>query len=65
MRNVIILFLFSAAICCNGQADSTLKVTTEEFNKGMTLPNVQLLDVRTAAEYKSGHIKDSIQAHRL
>lgn len=62
MRNVIFLFLFSTAVCCKGQADSALKVTTEEFNKGMTLPNVQLLDVRTAAEYKSGHLKNSLQA---
>ncbi len=62
MRNVIFLFLFSAALCCKGQADSSLKVEAVVFNKGMHQENVQLLDVRTAAEYKSGHIKNSLQA---
>ena len=62
MRNVIFLFLFSTAFSCIGQTDSSSKADAALFNKGIQEKNVQLLDVRTAAEYKSGHIKNSLQA---
>ena len=33
-----------------------------DFNKGISGENVQILDVRTAGEYKTGHIKNALQA---
>jgi rhodanese-related sulfurtransferase len=38
------------------------QLTTADFEKGITVKNTQLLDVRTAAEYSSGHIANSLQA---
>lgn len=38
------------------------KVLPDEFEKGMHQDSVQLLDVRTAGEYNSGHISGALQA---
>jgi rhodanese-related sulfurtransferase len=38
------------------------QLTTADFEKGIAAQNIQLLDVRTANEYKSGHIAHSLQA---
>jgi rhodanese-related sulfurtransferase len=37
-------------------------VDVETFAKGMTAGNVQLFDVRTAAEYRTGHLPNALQA---
>lgn len=37
-------------------------VTPEVFEKGMQQPGIQLLDVRTAKEFNTGHLKDALQA---
>lgn len=37
-------------------------LSTEEFEKGINLENIQLLDVRTLGEYNSGHIKNALLA---
>jgi rhodanese-related sulfurtransferase len=37
-------------------------LTTADFEKGIASKNIQLLDVRTAEEYKSGHITHALQA---
>lgn len=62
MKNVFFLFLFSSFISCQGQGNMFLKVNPDEFIKGMAGNNVQVLDVRTEGEYKSGHIKDALLA---
>jgi rhodanese-related sulfurtransferase len=62
MRNVFFLLLFSGFISCNGQADSPMKVNADDFSKGINGKNVQVLDVRTAGEFKTGHIKNALQA---
>jgi rhodanese-related sulfurtransferase len=61
MRNVFFLFLFSGFISCKGQADS-LRLGAADFNMGINGVNVQVLDVRTAGEFKTGHIKNALQA---
>lgn len=38
------------------------QLTTADFEKGIAQKNIQLLDVRTADEYKSGHIAQALQA---
>ncbi|MEO6001302.1 MAG: rhodanese-like domain-containing protein [Chitinophagaceae bacterium] len=40
----------------------TTLLSPDEFEKGLTRPQVQLLDVRTAVEYQNAHIKNSLQA---
>ena len=62
MKNVFSLLLLFAFISCKGQADSSLKVTADDFEKGINGKNAQVLDVRTAAEYNSGHIKNALQS---
>ncbi|MBS1666392.1 MAG: thioredoxin fold domain-containing protein [Bacteroidetes bacterium] len=37
-------------------------MSPDEFEQALTAPNVQVLDVRTAAEYNSGHLKNALQA---
>lgn len=37
-------------------------VTPEVFEKGMHQPGIQLLDVRTAKEFNTGHLENALQA---
>jgi len=37
-------------------------VPADAFEKGMQQPNIQLLDVRTAKEFNTGHLPDALQA---
>lgn len=37
-------------------------VSTDEFEKGLRQPGIQLLDVRTAKEFSTGHLPDALQA---
>ncbi len=55
---IFALLLFA----CNsiGQPEKELEVPA--FEKAISANNIQLLDVRTAAEFRSGHIKNSLQA---
>ena len=55
---VILLFTFFS---CSAQSKTVL--TADEFEKGLSgNATVQLLDVRTADEYNSGHIKNALLA---
>jgi rhodanese-related sulfurtransferase len=62
MRNVFSLILFLSLIACKGQNPSPAKVGTADFEKGLSGSDVQVLDVRTAGEFKTGHIKNALQA---
>ncbi len=62
MKNVFFLFLFFAIISCNAQTDSLTKVNPGEFEKAIIGGNVQVLDVRTAGEFTSGHIRHALWA---
>jgi rhodanese-related sulfurtransferase len=52
----VTLFLTSAA----GQTDKSL--TPSEFEKQIKVKDVQILDVRTAGEFYSGHVPQALQA---
>ncbi len=56
----LLLFL---ACATNGQKNLT--ASPEKFSTAIQADNIQLLDVRTADEYKSGHIKNALQANWL
>ena len=64
MKNLLlILTLFAFACNSNGQKSGALPPT--DFATAISKPNIQILDVRTAAEYQSGHIKGALQANWL
>jgi rhodanese-related sulfurtransferase len=62
MTNAFLPVLFLLCISCNAQQPATAKMKPEDFEKAISFPAIQVLDVRTADEYKSGHIKNSLQA---
>jgi len=62
MRNVFFLFLFLPFIGCKAQNETPSAMNAPEFEKAITAAPVQILDVRTAGEFKTGHIKSALQA---
>jgi rhodanese-related sulfurtransferase/glutaredoxin len=61
-KHVLYLIAFIAlhAMACSQKSANT--ITAAEFGQGIQQSGIQLLDVRTADEFKSGHIKNSLQA---
>lgn len=55
---IAVLSLFILA--CNAQSQQV--VTPVDFEKGIQSDKIQILDVRTAGEFKSGHIAKALQA---
>ena len=64
MRNLLI-GLFMILISCSSNAQKNKVANADDFEKAILSKNIQLLDVRTADEYKAGHIKNSFQANWL
>lgn len=62
MRNLIVVMLL-LFVSCGGAAQNNKEVAADEFEKGLTGKQIQLLDVRTAGEFRNGHIKGSLQAN--
>jgi len=70
-----LLFLTTTIISCAqqpNQKNSTdqkmamdLTVDAVKFSKAITAPDAQILDVRTAGEFQSGHIANALQANWL
>jgi rhodanese-related sulfurtransferase len=70
-----LLFLTTTIISCAqqpNQKNSTdqkmamdLTVDAVKFSKAISAPDAQILDVRTAGEYRSGHIANALQANWL
>lgn len=62
MKNVLTsILLLSLLYACHSQPPSGT-IGPGEFEKGIAVPDVQVLDVRTAGEYKSGHIRNALLA---
>jgi rhodanese-related sulfurtransferase len=57
----VLVFLLSF-IACRNQAQTKSNLSADEFEKGISQQHVQVLDVRTQAEYNSGHLKNSFLA---
>ncbi|MBI5857268.1 MAG: hypothetical protein HZB42_06425 [Sphingobacteriales bacterium] len=62
MKNVCFGLLLLFSVSCHSQQDSSRSLKTDKFEDAIKKGNIQLLDVRTAGEYRSGHIKNSLQA---
>lgn len=62
MRLVVVSVLF-LLISCNSGAQTGKELSADQFEKDLQQGDVQLLDVRTADEYRSGHIKKALQAN--
>lgn len=64
MRKAFTILSFAVMISCQSFAQAVKQLTADEFEKGMAVPpdNIQVLDVRTAGEYQSGHLKHALQA---
>lgn len=61
--NTITATLLFSVIILSCKAQTKTSLTADEFEKEITSKqNVQILDVRTAGEFFSGHIKDALQA---
>lgn len=62
MKNVFIAVLVFLSFACNAQNDKTYAIDPNEFEKGIGGTGIQVLDVRTASEFNTGHIKNALQA---
>jgi thioredoxin len=55
--------LFYTLILFSCTAQNKTSLSADEFEKAITSDAVQILDVRTPAEYASGHIKNTLHAN--
>jgi len=62
MKNVFLAHLLLFAFSCNSQNETSAKLTADEFEQAIQAKDIQILDVRTAGEFKSGFIKNALQA---
>ena len=62
MKNILFSFLLLSVFSCHSQTEPASSKGPEEFSSDIAGGNIQLLDVRKATEYKSGHLKAALQA---
>ena len=55
--------LLAVIVSCNSRGQATTSLSTQEFEQHISAKNIQLLDVRTADEYRLGHIAHALQAN--
>ena len=62
MKNaLILLFLITSLVACKSQTTQVVKVVdVTTFKKGIAKKDIQLIDVRTPAEFKEGYIEKAI-----
>lgn len=60
---LLFLILVTGTVsACDSLARESPNLSVNDFEKRIKQPNVQVLDVRTAGEYQSGHLKDAFLA---
>lgn len=59
----LILLISGTLTACDSFAQKSSNLSINEFEKGIKKPKVQVLDVRTAGEYETGHLKKAILAN--
>ena len=57
----ICLFGIANFILSTAQTKSNISLNAAAFKEATTATNIQVLDVRTAAEYNAGHLKNALQ----
>ena len=62
LKNPLLLLALLFSLSCFAQNSRNEKLDPEEFEKQIAAGNAILLDVRTAAEYRAGHIPAALQA---
>ena len=66
---VSLLFLTTTIMSCAqnnaSNASNELTISSKAFSAAVAKPGAQILDVRTAGEYQSGHIANALQANWL
>lgn len=63
MKKLLLLSsLFLALFACQSQDKSSFQLNADAFEKGIQQSGIQLLDVRTAGEFRNGHLKNALQA---
>ena len=59
----LLIFLMGGTLsACNSIAQISPNLSINDFEKGVKKTNVQVLDVRTAGEYETGHLKNAVLA---
>lgn len=58
-------FIFLLLISCNGTAQQKVTIPSAEFENKLSSGTYQVLDVRTAGEFKTGYLKNALQADWL
>jgi rhodanese-related sulfurtransferase len=58
----MVSFLMS---CAQTRTNASLTLNAAAYKEAITAKNIQVLDVRTAAEFNGGHIKHALQANWL
>ena len=61
MKTNVFVLLLTIFYACTSPAQKG-NISTAQFEQEMQQPGVQVLDVRTANEFKTGHIKNALQA---
>ncbi len=62
MTRLILLWICIFTISCNNNAQTASELPPDAYEKAMTGKQMQLLDVRTAGEFRSGHLEGALQA---
>lgn len=62
MKKLFFFIFLISIVACNAQNNAVQKISVDEFEKNITTTKVQVFDVRTIAEYQTGHLKNSMQA---
>lgn len=62
MKNVLLCYLLLGFTACSAQNTADKNLQPDAFEKAIQQNDVQVLDVRTASEFQSGHIKNALQA---
>ncbi len=61
-KNLCLSAIFSMAVCSSCHSQITTNVDVVNFEQAIAKSNMQLLDVRTSAEYQSGHLSNALLA---
>lgn len=62
MKNVCLCLLLFTFLACRSQSVPKNSLDPDEFEKEINTPGIQLLDVRTSAEFSKGYIANAMQA---